>query len=124
MNRINKVLEEKNNILSIYFTAGFPEIEDTEKIILKLSECDVDMVEIGLPFSDPLADGPTIQESSTIALNNGMNTKKLFIQLKNIRKKTRSNQLIGDTFKFLNIFNIFDNSIATYIFIITCCPYI
>jgi tryptophan synthase alpha chain len=46
------------------------------------------MVEIGLPFSDPLADGPTIQESSTIALNNGMNTKKLFIQLKNIRKKT------------------------------------
>ena len=88
MNRINKILEEKNNILSIYFTAGFPEIEDTEKIILKLSECDVDMVEIGLPFSDPLADGPTIQESSTIALNNGMNTKKLFIQLKNIRKKT------------------------------------
>ena len=88
MNRINKVLEEKNNILSIYFTAGFPEIEDTEKIILKLSECDVDMIEIGLPFSDPLADGPTIQESSTIALNNGMNTKKLFIQLKNIRKKT------------------------------------
>ena len=88
MNRINKVLEEKNNILSIYFTAGFPEIEDTEKIILKLSEWDVDMVEIGLPFSDPLADGPTIQESSTIALNNGMNTKKLFIQLKNIRKKT------------------------------------
>ena len=83
MNRINKVLEEKNNILSIYFTAGFPEIEDTEKIILKLSECDVDMIEIGLPFSDPLADGPTIQESSTIALNNGMNTKKLFIQLKN-----------------------------------------
>ena len=89
MNRINKILEEKNNILSIYFTAGFPEIEDTEKIILKLSECDVDMVEIGLPFSDPLADGPTIQESSTIALNNGMNTKKLFIQLKNIRKKNQ-----------------------------------
>ena len=88
MNRINKVLEQENNILSIYFTAGFPEIEDTEQIILKLSECDVDMVEIGLPFSDPLADGPTIQESSTIALNNGMNTKKLFIQLKNIRKKT------------------------------------
>jgi len=88
MNRINKVLEEKNDILSIYFTAGFPEIEDTEKIILRLSECEVDMIEIGLPFSDPLADGPTIQESSTIALNNGMNTKKLFIQLKNIRKKT------------------------------------
>ena len=89
MNRINKVLEEKNNILSIYFTAGFPEIEDTEKIILKLSECDVDMVEIGLPFSDPLADGPTIQESSTIALNNGMNTKKTIYSIKKYQKKNQ-----------------------------------
>ena len=88
MNRINKVLKEKKNILSIYFTAGFPKIDDTEEIITKLSECDVDMIEIGLPFSDPLADGPTIQESSTIALNNGMNSIKLFDQLKEIRKKT------------------------------------
>ena len=88
MNRINKVLKEKKNILSIYFTAGYPNINDTEKIITNLSECDVDMIEIGLPFSDPLADGPTIQESSTIALNNGMNSIKLFDQLKEIRKKT------------------------------------
>ena len=88
MNRINKVLKEKKNILSIYFTAGYPNINDTEEIITKLSECDVDMIEIGLPFSDPLADGPTIQESSTIALNNGMNSIKLFDQLKEIRKKT------------------------------------
>ena len=88
MNRINKVLKEKKNILSIYFTAGYPNINDTEEIITKLSECDVDMIEIGLPFSDPLADGPTIQESSTIALNNGMNSIKLFDQLKDIRKKT------------------------------------
>ena len=55
MNRINKVLKEKKNILSIYFTAGYPNINDTEEIITKLSECDVDMIEIGLPFSDPLA---------------------------------------------------------------------
>ena len=88
MNRINKVLKKKKNILSIYFTAGYPNINDTEEIITKLSECDVDMIEIGLPFSDPLADGPTIQESSTIALNNGMNSIKLFKQLKDIRKKT------------------------------------
>ena len=88
MNRINKVLEEKKDILSIYFTAGFPKIDNTEEIIIQLSNCDVDMVEIGLPFSDPLADGPTIQESSTIALNNGMNSIKLFEQLKDIRKKT------------------------------------
>ena len=117
MNRINKILEEKNNILSIYFTAGFPEIEDTEKIILKLSECDVDMVEIGLPFSDPLADGPTIQESSTIALNNGMNTKKLFIQLKNIRKKTNIPLIIMGYFNPILQFGIenfceFPNSIS------------
>ena len=88
MNRINKVLEQKKDILSIYFTAGFPKIDNTEEIIIQLSNCDVDMVEIGLPFSDPLADGPTIQESSTIALNNGMNSIKLFEQLKDIRKKT------------------------------------
>jgi len=88
MNRINKVLKEKKDILSIYFTAGYPNINDTEEIITYLNRCDVDMIEIGLPFSDPLADGPTIQESSTKALNNGMNSIKLFDQLKGIRKKT------------------------------------
>jgi len=88
MNRINKVLENKNNILSIYFTAGYPNIDDTEKIIIELSKSDVDIIEIGLPFSDPLADGPTIQKSSSIALKNGMSSEKLFLQLKNIRNKT------------------------------------
>ena len=88
MNRINKVLNNKSEILSIYFTAGFPNISDTTTIIKSLDKCGVDMVEIGLPFSDPLADGPTIQESSTQALNNGMNTKKLFEQLKGLRKET------------------------------------
>ena len=88
MNRINKVLKNKKEILSIYFTAGFPEINDTCSIIKSLEKSGVDIIEIGLPYSDPLADGPTIQESSRDALNNGMSTKKLFSQLEGIRKKT------------------------------------
>ena len=87
MNRIDKKLNEEGKLLSIYFTAGYPSLNDTEKIIINLEESGVDMVEIGLPFSDPLADGPTIQESSKIALNNGMTSEKLFNQLKNIRKE-------------------------------------
>lgn len=86
MNRINKRLKEDKKILSIYFTAGFPELNDTVKIIQELEKNGVDLIEIGLPFSDPLADGPTIQESSTMALNNGMNTELLFEQIKDIRK--------------------------------------
>ena len=87
MNRIKEKLKADHKLLSIYFTAGFPEINDTEKIIKDLEKSGVDFIEIGLPFSDPLADGPTIQESSTKALKNGMTTKKLFEQLKDIRKK-------------------------------------
>lgn len=86
MNRINKKLNEDKKILSIYFTAGYPELDDTVKIIQDLEKSGVDLVEIGLPFSDPLADGPTIQESSTAALKNGMHTELLFGQLKDIRK--------------------------------------
>lgn len=85
MNRIQKKMEEDSKILSIYFTAGYPELDDTVKIISKLVEEGVDMIEIGLPFSDPLADGPTIQDSSTQALKNGMHTELLFEQLKGIR---------------------------------------
>lgn len=87
MNRINQKIQEKKNILSIYFTAGFPNLEDTVPIIKELEKSGVDMIEIGLPFSDPLADGPTIQESSTIALKNGMNTTHLLNQLQDIRKE-------------------------------------
>lgn len=72
--------------MSIYFTAGYPNLEDTVTIIENLEESGVDMIEIGLPFSDPLADGPTIQASSTQALKNGMTTDLLFNQLKDIRK--------------------------------------
>lgn len=86
MNRIKEKLNENKKILSIYFTAGFPSLSDTVTIIETLQENGVDMVEIGLPFSDPLADGPTIQKSSTQALHNGMNTSLLFEQLKDIRK--------------------------------------
>ncbi|MGB5943008.1 MAG: tryptophan synthase subunit alpha [Leeuwenhoekiella sp.] len=86
MNRINKKLEENGKLLSIYFTAGYPKLEDTVPVIEELVKNGVDMIEIGLPFSDPLADGPTIQESSTVALKNGMTTAKLFEQIKDIRK--------------------------------------
>ena len=87
MNRIDQVFDKKKKILSIYFTAGFPNLDDTTKIIENLQNSGVDIIEIGLPFSDPLADGPTIQESSTAALKNGMNTSLLFKQIKNIRSK-------------------------------------
>lgn len=87
MNRIKSKLQEDHKLLSIYFTAGFPALEDTEKIIIDLERSGVDFIEIGLPFSDPLADGPTIQESSTKALRNGMTTQKLFEQLIGIRNR-------------------------------------
>jgi len=86
MNRINTKLQEDKKLLSIYFTAGYPQIDDTVSIIKNLEDNGVDMIEIGLPFSDPLADGPTIQASSTQALKNGMTTDLLFEQLKDIRK--------------------------------------
>lgn len=85
MQRIQHKLKENKKIISVYFSAGFPQLNDTITLIEKLAQNDVDMIEIGLPFSDPLADGPTIQESSNIALKNGMNTKLLFSQLQNIR---------------------------------------
>ncbi|PHQ57028.1 MAG: tryptophan synthase subunit alpha [Lutibacter sp.] len=86
MNRINQKLQENKKLLSIYFTAGFPTINDTVPILKELEASGVDFIEIGLPFSDPLADGPTIQASSTAALKNGMTTEILFRQLKDVRK--------------------------------------
>ena len=85
MNRINQKLQEDKKLLSIYFTAGYPSLNDTVSIIQNLEKRGVDMIEIGLPFSDPLADGPTIQASSTQALKNGMTSEILFNQLKGIR---------------------------------------
>ncbi|MCL6268000.1 tryptophan synthase subunit alpha [Flagellimonas myxillae] len=86
MNRIQSKLQEDQKLLSIYFTAGYPNLGDTVQIIQDLEKNGVDLIEIGLPFSDPLADGPTIQASSTQALHNGMTTELLFNQLKDIRK--------------------------------------
>ena len=86
MNRIQTKLSENKKILSIYFSAGFPNLNDTKSLIENLAKNNVDMIEIGLPFSDPLADGPTIQASSTQALKNGMTTEILFNQIKDIRE--------------------------------------
>lgn len=89
-NRIQHLFEtNKENILSIYFTAGYPNLEDTLSIIQYLDENKVDMIEIGFPYSDPLADGPIIQESSAKAIEKGMNLKKLFDQLKELRNVTQ-----------------------------------
>ena len=85
--RIKETLARKGPLLSIYFTAGFPNLEDTRPILRQLQASGVDMIEIGLPFSDPLADGPTIQQSSTAALKNGMSTQYLFEQLQGVREE-------------------------------------
>lgn len=86
-NRINQLFEKKKeNILSIYFTAGYPNLNDTVEIIQQLEKNGVDLIEIGIPFSDPTADGPTIQKSSEKALKNGMSLNLLFEQLKTIRE--------------------------------------
>ena len=88
MNRIDKLFsEKKNNILSVYFTAGYPHLDSTSDIIRYLADAGADMIEIGIPFSDPMADGPVIQKSNQKALSNGMNLKLLFSQLENIRKE-------------------------------------
>ncbi|MDX2431730.1 MAG: tryptophan synthase subunit alpha [Bacteroides sp.] len=89
-NRIDKLFAEKGEkILSIYMTAGFPSLEDTSGILEALERSGADMVEIGIPFSDPLADGPVIQHSSQVALSNGMSLELLFSQLETIRERVQ-----------------------------------
>lgn len=86
MNRINQLFDnKKDNILSVYFTAGFPKLNDTLPTLQQLQNKGVDLVEIGLPFSDPMADGIVIQESSHAAIKNGMSIRTLFEQLQNVR---------------------------------------
>ena len=86
MNRINKLFsEKKSNILSLYFCAGHPTLEGTADTIRTLSSNGIDMIEIGIPFSDPMADGPVIQDAATKSLRNGMSLNLLFSQLKDIR---------------------------------------
>lgn len=87
MNRLTALFKNKpQQVLSVYFTAGFPRLDDTVTVIKELQQCGVDLVEIGFPFSDPLADGPIIQHSSEVALSNGMKLPLLFEQLAGIRK--------------------------------------
>lgn len=88
MNRITQLFKNKSkNILNVYFTAGFPKLDDTLTIIETLEKAGVDLVEIGMPYSDPVADGETIQQSNQIALENGMTIKLLFEQLAPLRQK-------------------------------------
>ncbi|MFZ6012289.1 MAG: tryptophan synthase subunit alpha [Bacteroidota bacterium] len=87
MNRIKKLFaDKKQRILNVYYTAGFPSLDHTVSIAQSLSRSGADIIEIGIPFSDPVADGPTIQESNKVALDNGMSVKLLLEQVKTIRQ--------------------------------------
>jgi tryptophan synthase alpha chain len=89
-NNLTRLFEQKSsNLLSIYCTAGYPELEDTLPVIKAIEKAGSDMVEIGIPFSDPLADGPTIQQSNQKALQNGMSLHKLFKQIGGIRNEVQ-----------------------------------
>ena len=90
MNRINQLFAtKKRGILSIYFCAGYPTLDGTREIIKNLEQNGIDMIEIGIPFSDPMADGPVIQHAATQALHNGMTLKVLFSQLSGIRNDVK-----------------------------------
>lgn len=79
--------KKKEGLLNIYFTAGYPHLEDTRIVLKALQDAGADMVEVGIPYSDPLADGPTIQDSNDVALNNGITLKKIIQQLKDMRSE-------------------------------------
>jgi tryptophan synthase alpha chain len=90
LNRLTKLFENnRENLLTVYFTAGYPKLDDTETIICSLAESGANIIEIGIPYSDPLADGPVIQESGMAAIDNGMTLQVLFNQLADIRTKTQ-----------------------------------
>lgn len=87
-NRISRIFKKKNhNILSVFYTAGFPSPDSTVTTAKYLADAGADIIEIGIPFSDPVADGPTIQESNKIALDHGMNLHLLISQVKEIRRQ-------------------------------------
>lgn len=88
MSRIGELfLRKKSNVLNVYFTAGFPALNSTLPVMKSLQDAGADMIELGMPYSDPLADGPVIQSSGNIALANGMTIRNLFGQLKNFRNE-------------------------------------
>lgn len=89
MNKINKLFADNKDrkLLSLYFCAGFPTADCTSKVIMTLQSRGVDMIEVGIPFSDPMADGPVIQQAATQSLRNGTTLKKIFTQLKEIKEE-------------------------------------
>ncbi|HMP99260.1 MAG TPA: tryptophan synthase subunit alpha [Cyclobacteriaceae bacterium] len=88
MSRLSKVFtSERNKVLSVFYTAGFPHLHDTVEIGKQLAKAGADIIEIGIPFSDPIADGPTIQASNKVALDNGMNLTLLLEQVTSLRKQ-------------------------------------
>lgn len=91
MNKINRLFCENNGrkLLSIYFCAGCPTVEGTGDVIKTLEQKGIDMIEVGIPFSDPLADGPVIQSAGSTALKNGMTLKRIFSQLTEIKDEVR-----------------------------------
>lgn len=88
MNRIDNIFKQPEKKLSLYLTAGYPEFQSTIEIVTSMDKAGVSLVEIGIPFSDPLADGPVIQNSSSVAINNGMNIELLLNQIAEIRKQS------------------------------------
>jgi tryptophan synthase alpha chain len=87
MSRIQESFSKKKaKVINIYFTVGYPQLNSTIEVMKALQDNGADMIELGMPYSDPLADGPVIQQSSSIALSNGMTIKRLFEQLKDLRK--------------------------------------
>lgn len=101
MNRLKTLLEKKNNnLLSVYFTAGFPRLDSTTEIITELCRGGADIIEVGIPFSDPMADGPVIQHSGTVALRNGMTLRLLLDQVEEARAKNPDTPFV--TMGYLN----------------------
>ena len=88
MSRLKNLFKRDRNKLVVFITAGFPKKESTEELVLQAIEGGADMIEIGIPFSDPQADGPIIQKASEIALSNGITLSIIFDQVRSIRKKT------------------------------------
>jgi tryptophan synthase alpha chain len=90
MNQLTDLLsQKKNRLLSVFFTAGYPHLESTTEVLLSLQESGIDFVEVGMPYSDPLADGPVIQHTNTIAIDNGMSIKNMFAQLDAVKNERR-----------------------------------
>jgi len=91
MGRLQKVFDQKKEgVLNVYYTAGYPVLDSTVSLMKTLQDEGVDIIELGMPYSDPLADGPVIQESSLVALKNGMSISTLFDQLKDFRKSIQT----------------------------------